>query len=809
MFGLFRDPPRFHQYVPWRFRIDPETVVVRGGALLKTAHLSPRDLESSGPISKDMYHEQLGQLIQRMAGGFSIWWDEWRWRQPNYTEVADFQGCVGAEVLDAERRRRFASLEAKVFENSIYLTIGYEPEITDTWFEWLVGKEGVGTRAGEIASYNEAIEAVCSELKLIVQDVEILTDDALGTYYSWVVNLDDKQCHMPKLWIAEQIASKGWRTGLRPMIGDMHLRTVEVYAIGALTADTLEYLHRVPFEGRWCVRFDTHTREDQAKFLQHLIGINDQKRKNWFAATLQWFSRTRQDDTNLTAVARKQDAQDLKLAVEMAQTGFVTATVSYHTWRRCTSADPTKCSGCSGEEQVEINARHIAQHFKDSGCRAEVAKLSATLAPLADIPGNDPQPRHLPTLISQLTRLAPVTGIIRGALRDAKWDGPALLVGSSRRGQTIRFSYHSPGEDLGNTCLIGQSGGGKSALLAYMAAESMKYPNSRVIFFDRHQSFMPACACLGGDWLELVSGQAGVQPLRNIHDPEQFTIAVDWLMRALEYNNVAPNSEIKRAVSDGCSALTLLDPDERTISTLIQHCGGSRAARDGLSVYTKHGQYGALLDGVVASYGKSRVVGIECNALMRLEVAPLVITAIFIANQYERMRSGDPFVVFFDEAKAMLTHTAFSSEIDYLAREIRKANGVLVLATQSAGDFDFNQTTRVIFSQMANKIYLPDPDILDPQTKRFYLEAGLEDEQIHIIAEAVQKRDYFISCRQYKRMVQIELGDESLWICGRTSLRDRMVAKTMLAEGVKPGEEFLNLWLDHCRGTPAQTEAAA
>lgn len=809
---LFGPRPKLADFLPWRFALDEQTIVTRtgeGGGMMKVVALTPRDLETAGPLAKDVYHHQLAELTGRLGGGWTIWTDQWRWRSPHYLPTCDFGGCEAAQIVDAERRHRFADAEARVFDNSVFMTLMYNADRADRLFEYLLGKERVGTTQGLIDRYQETIKEYLNELSQIFARVEILEGPALLSYLSQTVNYEpwpviDNPITM--LGIAEHLGSATWRTGLQPMVNRNHLRTIELFTVGALTADTLEAIHMLPFECRWTVRMESLHRDVQAKKVQQLVGQFDQKRRNVLANLVQHWTGRPQGDTNLTAVAKAEDAKRLKVEIEMAELGYALITCNVHTWHE----DP---------EQADFQADHIETLIKGRGCRAETARLNATFAPLADIPGNWASERELPAIMSQITRLSPVTGIVRGAPTDSKWDyqkedgtlarGPALLMGNSARGLPIHFAFHSPGEDVGNTAIIGPTGSGKSSLLALMALSSLRYHNCHVVMFDRGRSFMPTCLCAGGDWIELGEGGAGVQPLRNIDNPGQFAIGFDWSCRALRYNNVTPDDKIKHGLAEGMKLLARRPHDERTITGLVERLGESRAARDGLAVYRSGPPYGQTFDSVVASYGQGNLVGVECDVIMQLDVAPLAILAIFQALRFERMRYGDPFVVQFDEAKAMLSHPSFGNEIDQLAREIRKANGVLVLASQSQADFDDSQMTRVIVDQMRNLVFLPHPDVLRPQTASFYQRIGLEEEHIRQIAEGRQKGEYFLVTPQYMRMVEIRLGDDALAICGRTHAKDKLIAQTMLAEGVKPGPDFLKAWLEYVRSTKPATEQAA
>jgi type IV secretion system protein VirB4 len=804
LLDLIYPQAKLHEMLPWRFMWNPYTVGTRVGkyGLMASAFLTPRDIESISPLAVDAYHWQVGELLGRFGDGWTLFFDKWHWRRPIDWPQCDFGGCIAAQRMDAEERQRFAAREAKVFDDSNYLTFSYNATASDRLFEWMIAsrrrRKDLTEQAGLVLDrYDEVVREALAEIEQISSPPKLLTEEGLGSYLAMCVNYEPWPAFVPSAWIAEELGTATWLTGLHPQINRQHVRTVEVFGMGALTADTLRGLHDLDFEFRWCLRMEAMDRDKQASEVSKLIGHYQQKRKGIVANIVQWFTRSHQDDTNLTAVERARDAEQLKIQIEMAELGYARITCNVHTWH----ADPDKA-----DEQAE----RIETYLKGRACTASVAKLNATGALLSDIPGNWGSDREVRALIAQITRLAPITGVVRGARFDAKWKGPALLTGLSRQGLPIYFNFHSPGEDLGNTVLLGQSGSGKSMMLARMAAAALKYENAKVLFFDRHGSFIPACLCMGGDLIRLGGGFSAVQPLRNIHNPEQFLIAHEGLCRKLQHVGTPPDTKIRASLAQAMTLLARHPPDARTMTRLVKLLGGSKPARDGLARYCQGEEYGEIFDGVVPSYGKAQLVGIECASIMGQSIAPLVIADVFTANRFERMHTGDPFVVIFDEAQAMLIDDAFAPEIDFLAREIRKAHGVLVLASQSQSDFMRHTVTRAIWDQMKNRIYLPDPNAADETQAQYMREAGLEEAQIEQIAHGRQKGDYFIACPQYKRLVQFRYDGETVDMLGNTQPEDRIRALTMHdVERIPSGEEFRTAWLAYCQEKRAREEAQA
>ena len=348
----------------------------------------------------------------------------------------------------------------------------------------------------------------------------------------------------------------------------------------------------------------------------------------------------------------------------------------------------------------------------------------------------------------------------------------------------------------------------KSVLIAKIVAASLKYENSRAIVFDIGRAFMPTCLCLGGDWIELGMGTAAVQPLRHVDQPDQAILIHDWLCRALEHQGVPRTHETDHALTSAMRLVARLPIDERTMTALVQRIGASIEVREALRAFTRDGQWGEMFDGVVASYGGARVVGVEVGALRATAILPLVVSAVFDALRYERLRNGWPSVVIFDEFHELLKRVAFRDEIDRLAREIRKLNGVMVLATQNPAEMT-DELATVVDAQCPTRILTPDPDVLEENRARFYRALGCSDDELMQLATGYQKADYFVRCRQYRTKVSVRLTDEAAAICCHTTPRDIQHCFQLRAEGSVPGEDFMGRWFEHVGFTPIAREEAA
>jgi type IV secretion system protein VirB4 len=770
-------------WLPWLFPLRADVIATKAPGLLRVVRLELPDLETASHEALLAYHEQLEDALSRLGTGWSMWLDQWRRSAPGYLPENDFAGCHAAQKVDAQRRRHFEGKGA-VFLNHAFMALHYVPQQRDAVLGFLLEKN-ISRVAATLEAFLEESDGLIGALRHILPRIEILEDTALATYLSATVSYNPANVRMPAAYLDAQLGGVEWHTDPAPCIDGLHLRTVEVHNYGPVSPLTAESLHELPFEARWCMSIHFLDGEAQRRDLEELRKRWLLKRKGLPALIAD--AITRNPDAGRArpdidrALAELDDIQG-----DLSARPFALAHLNVHVWSQ-------------DQREAEGSALQVASFLNAQGLRARIATLNSIFAPIGDVPGNVGRDviniRRPRVPLAALTRLAPVTGVSVGSRQDERLGGPALLVAETRRSVPLYWSLHVPGSDVGHTAVIGRSGAGKSTLLAFMALQFLKYQGASVVVFDRRASFMVPCLCAGGDWLELGGGKIGVQPLRAIDQPAERAWAHGWISRALRLRGLEATPQRDQAVNAALEHVAALPTAERTLMALHTFLAGDSEVRTTLQHYLASGPYGPLFDGVVPAYGAAAVVGIETDEIIRLEdAAPLVITAVFRALQRERLTGDNPKLVVIDEAWSFFRHPLFAGEIESMARELRKLNAVLVLATQSLADLQ-GDTTRIILDQVANQVFLPDPEATRPQTKELYHRVGLSDEQIQLLTTARPKGEYLLQTQSLTRLAAIRLEDEARCICGASTPADHARARALLAAGVAPGQPFTEAWL--------------
>ena len=78
--------------------------------------------------------------------------------------------------------------------------------------------------------------------------------------------------------------------------------------------------------------------------------------------------------------------------------------------------------------------------------------------------------------------MIPLSAVWAGEARDHHFKAPPLFLAKTEGSTPFRFTLHVG--DVGHTLVVGPTGAGKSVLLALMALQFRRYPESQIFAFD-------------------------------------------------------------------------------------------------------------------------------------------------------------------------------------------------------------------------------------------------------------------------------------------------------------------------------------
>ena len=409
-----------------------------------------------------------------------------------------------------------------------------------------------------------------------------------------------------------------------------------------------------------------------------------------------------------------------------------------------------------------------------------------------------------------LAHLMPLSSVWAGPIRNEHLAAPPLFHAETSGSTPFRFSSHVG--DVGHQLIVGPTGAGKSVLLALMAMQFRRYPDAQVYIFDKGNSARAAVLGMGGSHHDLgLDGGLAFQPLRDIDNSSERSWAADWVLSLLEHEAVVLTPEIKEMVWSALTSLASAPPQERTLtglSVLLQ----SNALKSALQSYTLEGPFGRLLDAAEDRLALADVQCFETEGLLhQARVVLPVLTYLF--HRLESRFTGKPTLLILDEAWVYLDNPAFAARIREWLKVLRKKNVSVVFATQSLADIANSSIAPAIIESCPQRIFLPNERAVEPQSKGFYEQFGLNDRQVELVARAVPKRQYYLQSRRGNRLFELGMGPIALAFCGASSPADQLLIDRVVAEG-RAGfaRRFLAArglsWAADLLGSDQQLEAA-
>lgn len=337
---------------------------------------------------------------------------------------------------------------------------------------------------------------------------------------------------------------------------------------------------------------------------------------------------------------------------------------------------------------------------------------------------------------------------------------------------------------------------GKSTILALLAAQWLRYPNARVVAFDKGRSLYALTEAVGGQHYDIAGELSDLTfaPLNRVADSViEKAFAENWLesLAVLQGVNMTPTE--RQAIHQAIEGLA--GEEGRSITDVVQLLQNDKL-KAAIDFYAGTGRAGTLLDARADGLDlNSRFITFELeNLLQSGESAKLITvpTLLYLFHRIEQMLDGSPTLITLDEAWVMLDNEQFLGKIREWLKVLRKKNGVVIFATQSLMDLKSSPLLPVIMESCPTKIFLPNLNAGSQQLRPMYEEFGLEDRQIELLQTSTPKQDYYIFSDAGHRRVNFDFGPVALAFTGVSDPRD--IKRVAELKGMY-GQEWPIEWL--------------
>lgn len=789
---------RLADFLPWAALVDEGIILNKDGSFQRTAKFRGPDLDSAVSAELVAVAGRLNNALRRLGSGWAVFVEAQRHSAGAYPP--NTFPDVASALVDAERRAQFEEAGAH-YESSYFLTFLYLPPEEGAAKAERLLYEGRDRTVG--ADAREVLRGFIDQTNRVLQLVEgfmpecgWLDDQDTLTYLHSTISTRRHRVRVPEIpmYIDALVADQPLTGGLEPMLGSANVRVLTIVSFpGATTPGILDDLNRLAFSYRWSTRAIMLDKTDATKLLTKI-------RRQWFAKRKSIGAILKEVMTNEASTLLDTDAHNKAMDADAAlqelgsdQIGqaFVTATITV--W----DADPA-----AADEKLRLVEKVI--QGRDFTCMIET--VNAVEAWLGSLPGHVyANVRQPPISTLNLAHMIPMSAVWAGEARDMHFKGPPLLFGKTEGSTPFRFSLHVG--DVGHTLVVGPTGAGKSVLLALMALQFRRYPNSQVFAFDFGGSIRAAALAMDGDWHDLGGALSdgddkpvALQPLAWIDDSMERGWATEWLGAILTREKIEITPEVKDHLWSALTSLASAPREERTLtglSVLLQ----SNSLKRALQPYCLGGPSGRLLDAEFERLGEASVQAFETEGLIGTSAAPAVLAYLF--HRIGDRLDGRPTLLIVDEGWLALDDEDFAGQLREWLKTLRKKNASVIFATQSLSDIDGSAIAPAIIESCPTRLLLPNERAIEPQISAIYRRFGLNDRQIELLSRATPKRDYYCQSRRGNRMFELGLGEVALAFTAASSTTDQTAIEQLLAEHGREG--FVPAWLQH-RGVAWATD---
>ncbi|MGW1419889.1 conjugal transfer protein TrbE [Bradyrhizobium manausense] len=789
---------RLADFLPWAALVDEGIILNKDGSFQRTAKFRGPDLDSAVPAELVAVAGRLNNALRRLGSGWAVFVEAQRHFAGVYPP--NTFPDVASALVDAERRAQFEEAGAH-YESSYFLTFLYLPPEEGAAKAERLLYEGRDRSVG--ADAREVLRGFVDQTNRVLQLVEgfmpecaWLDDQASLTYLHSTISTKRHRVRVPEIpmYIDALLADQPLTGGLEPMLGSANMRVLTIVGFpGTTTPGILDDLNRLAFSYRWSTRAIMLDKTEATKLLTKI-------RRQWFAKRKSIGAILKEVMTNEASTLLDTDAHNKAIDADAAlqelgsdQIGqaFVTATITV--W----DGDPG-----AADEKLRLVEKVI--QGRDFTCMIET--VNAVEAWLGSLPGHVyANVRQPPVSTLNLAHMIPMSAVWAGEARDLHFKGPPLLFGKTEGSTPFRFSLHVG--DVGHTLVVGPTGAGKSVLLALMALQFRRYPNSQVFAFDFGGSIRAAALAMGGDWHDLGGALSdgdeqpvALQPLAWIDDPSERGWATEWIGAILAREKIEITPEVKDHLWSALTSLASAPMQERTLtglSVLLQ----SNSLKRALQPYCLGGPSGRLLDAEFERLGEASIQAFETEGLIGTSAAPAVLAYLF--HRIGDRLDGRPTLLIVDEGWLALDDEDFAGQLREWLKTLRKKNASVIFATQSLSDIDGSAIAPAIIESCPTRLLLPNERAIEPQITAIYRRFGLNDRQIELLSRATPKRDYYCQSRRGNRMFELGLGEVALAFTAASSKTDQATIGQLLAEHGRDG--FMAAWLQH-RGVAWATD---
>ncbi len=751
----------------WAALVDDGVMLGKDGSFTAGWMFTGMDVDTATHTERNAMTQRLNQALSSLGSGYMMHIDTVREVAASYPEAEASAFEHPAMQMMDESRRLFFESQGDKFATRSALFITWRPtskrlsKVTDLLFD-TGSQKRVSLAHRHLQLFKERMSDIQGRLSAVFSSLNRLGIvekngqwfDELLAYlrYSLTGQWQPVSAACIPLPLDSLLGAVECWPGFEPKIGEHYTRVISIDGFPDFShPNMLHHLSLMNVEFRWSTRFIFFDNTEAHRLLE-------KERKLWQQKVVSFRDKLLKNPSPKV----DEDALEMVSQYQSAQTEVSAGRLNYGQY---TSTFVLRHTDKAVLQEVTEFVVNILNNTLGLTCRVE--SLNAFEALLGTLPSDSLHNIRRPLLSTlNLCHLLPIASIWTGEAHCPcpfyPDNSPPLMMCTAAGNTPFRLNLHVG--DLGHTLVFGPTGAGKSTLLAMIVAQMHRYEDARIFSFDKKHS-MFALSQLGGQHLDI--GAIGSRekpafaPLAELD--RDFEWCCDYVERLVAIQGETVTAEMRatifKALSDMRSSQRL------SMSELCAQVQDERI-KTALAYYTINGRAGDLLDAEDSNLALSAFTVFEIDQLMKRGDRDLMPVLLYLFRCIERRLDGKPSIIVIDEAWIALKHPVFRDMLREWLKELRKANCMVLLATQSLSDATSSGMLDVLQESCPTKIFLPNEEAQNANTAQTYHQFGLNPKEIELISSAIPKREYYIRQPVGGRLVNLSLDALALAFVG-------------------------------------------
>ena len=349
----------------------------------------------------------------------------------------------------------------------------------------------------------------------------------------------------------------------------------------------------------------------------------------------------------------------------------------------------------------------------------------------AQLPGNFAfRPRKAPITSRNFAAMASFHNFPAGRATGNHW-GEALSLFVTAAGTPYYFSYHASDpldpdggtkKDIGHALIIGPTGSGKTALIAFTLCELQAFGVTSVLFTKDRDTEI-CIRALGGRYYPIQLGvPTGWNPFQLNASAANLQFLNDLVRRLVSRADRTLTITQENELTEAIRSVMSFEPADRRLGRVLDYLDSTEG--EGVYVRLKQwcharrndeqdGPYAWIFDNaqdsLIDSLGSALTTGFDVTEFLD---KPIIRTPInmYLFHLTEQLIDGRRFALFIAEFWKALDDEYFGAFAKDQLKTIRKKNGFVVLDSQSPSDAIKHPHSRTLIEQTPTKICFPNPD---------------------------------------------------------------------------------------------------